>query len=93
MTRLPSELMSVDPCTKENGLTGHFLVRSVGCTDAYPDPPECHFGTAPTAVSIEAGGEVVMLPRFEPRTALEAMQRSGDPVRYENADQDRDAQE
>jgi hypothetical protein len=23
--------MSVDPCTRENGLTGYFMIRSVGC--------------------------------------------------------------
>jgi len=28
---LPSELMSVDPCSRDNGLTGYFMVRSVGC--------------------------------------------------------------
>jgi type IV secretory pathway TraG/TraD family ATPase VirD4 len=28
---LPSELMSVDSCTRGNGLTGYFMVRSAGC--------------------------------------------------------------
>lgn len=28
---LPVEFMDVEPCTRENGLTGTFLVRSVGC--------------------------------------------------------------
>jgi hypothetical protein len=28
---LPSELMSVEPCSRENGLTGYFMARSVGC--------------------------------------------------------------
>jgi hypothetical protein len=28
---LPAELMDIDPCTRENGLTGYYMSRGVGC--------------------------------------------------------------
>lgn len=31
---LPSDFMTVTPCDKENGLTGYFLIRSLGCFQA-----------------------------------------------------------
>jgi hypothetical protein len=30
-TALPSELMNITPCSRQNGLSGYFLVRSAGC--------------------------------------------------------------
>jgi hypothetical protein len=59
---LPSELMSVEPCTAENGLTGYFMVRSAGCYQATfpgeelfsealipPDPNVADFVARPVA--------------------------------------------
>lgn len=37
---LPVEFMNVDPCTRENGLSGTFLIRSLGCFQANLPGPE-----------------------------------------------------
>lgn len=32
---LPSELMDLPPCTRDNGLTAYYLIRSAGCYQSY----------------------------------------------------------
>lgn len=56
---LPAEFMSVPPCTKENGLTAYFMVRSLGCYQATL-PGEMLFDD-----ELEGNGRSV--PEFVPR--------------------------
>lgn len=81
---LPSELMSIDACNRQNGLNGYFIVRSEGA----------YFDNIPGE---ELFGEALMPPRadvpaFVPRPATAqflAPWTSADQVRYGSASRKR----